>query len=121
MNGLGNLEARVMDVLWATTDALSVRDILDRMPDSSYAYTTILTVVTHLHEKEWVARIKHRRAYLYRPVHSRAEATSLMLREIIDASKDPEAVLLHFARTVTDTESQALQRGLTKDDKRRKK
>ncbi|WP_043737081.1 MULTISPECIES: BlaI/MecI/CopY family transcriptional regulator [Nocardia] len=120
MKGLGTLEARVMDVLWETTEALSVRDILQRLP-GSYAYTTILTVLTHLYDKQWVVRIMHRRAYLYRPAQTRAEATAQALREIIDASNDPEAVLLHLAKTVTETESAAFRRGLERSKPRSKK
>ncbi|CAM4339067.1 BlaI/MecI/CopY family transcriptional regulator [Nocardia ninae] len=117
MHGLGTLESRVMDVLWATTEALTVRDILERLPDS-YAYTTILTVVTHLYEKQWVVRVMHRRAYLYRPASTRAEATARAVREIIDASNDPEAVLLHLAKSTSDAESDAFRRGLVRRTRR---
>lgn len=114
--GLGSLEARVMDVLWDTTEALTVRDILQRLPDQ-LAYTTILTVVSHLFEKQWVERIMHRRAYLYRPAQTRAEATAQALRRLIDDSNDPEAVLLHFATTVSPAESEAFKRGLLRRSK----
>ncbi|MFH5210133.1 BlaI/MecI/CopY family transcriptional regulator [Antrihabitans spumae] len=117
MNGLGSLEARVMDVLWDTTEALTVRDLRERLKDP-FAYTTILTVVGHLYDKGWVDRIMHRRAYLYRPRQSRAEATARALREIIDTSNDPEGVLLHFAKTVTEAESEAFRRGLSKPPQR---
>ena len=120
MNGLGTLEARVMDVLWGTSEALTVRDILERLSDP-YAYTTILTVLTHLHEKEWVVRVMHRRAYLYRPARSRAEATAEVVRGIIDSSNDPESVLLHLASIVTEAESEAFHRGRTRPTKRSKK
>ncbi|BAW08548.1 penicillinase repressor [Nocardia seriolae] len=100
-----------MNVLWGTTEALSVRDLVERLPGEP-AYTTVLTVVTHLYEKSWVDRLKHRRAYLYRPAHSQVEATARALRELVDNSDDPAAVLLHFARTASETESEALHRGL---------
>ena len=118
MKGLGTLEARVMDLLWASEESLSVRDMVNMLP-GDYAYTTILTVVTHLYEKDWVSRDKLGRAYLYRPAQSRAEATSQVLRDIIDTSGDPEGVMLHLARTVTASESAAFRRGLARARKKK--
>ncbi|TLG08829.1 BlaI/MecI/CopY family transcriptional regulator [Nocardia cyriacigeorgica] len=115
MQGLGGLEAEVMEVLWGAEDAMSVHDLVEALAErKQFAYTTILTVVTHLYDKGWVSRSKHGRAYYYSPVRSRAEATSLALRELLDDSADPAAVLLHFAGTVSEDEKQALRRGLRK-------
>lgn len=113
MKKLGGLEAEVMDCLWASPEPMSVHELLDQLDErKQYAYTTILTVVTHLHEKGWVEREKRSRAYYYRPVQSREEATSQALRELLDSSADSAAVLLHFARTVSDSEHEALRKGL---------
>ncbi|MCD2107329.1 MULTISPECIES: BlaI/MecI/CopY family transcriptional regulator [Rhodococcus] len=114
MQGLGGLEAEVMDVLWQSDDALSVKDLVEILGERrQLAYTTILTVVTHLYDKGWVSREKKSRAYFYRPSRSREEATSRALRELLDSSSDSAAVLLHFARTMTDAENEALRRGLS--------
>ena len=112
MKRLGDLEAEVMNVLWQCDRPQSVHDLRELMADRNPAYTTILTVVTHLHEKGWVERTKQSRAYLYSPVQSRAEATSQALREILDTSTDSSAVLMHFAKTVTDDELDALRGNL---------
>lgn len=115
MKGLGGLEAEVMDILWASPDPMSVHDLVAVFSErKELAYTTVLTVVTHLHEKGWVERDKRSRAYFYSPKQSREEATSQALRELLDASSDSAAVLLHFARTVSETEHAALRRGLRK-------
>lgn len=117
LKGLGELEAAVMNVLWATPEPLSVRGLLDHMSERKQpAYTTILTVVTHLYEKGWVVRDKQGRGYLYRPTRTREEATSRALRDILDASTDSAAVLLHLAKTVSASESEALRRGLSGSD-----
>ncbi|RQM33059.1 BlaI/MecI/CopY family transcriptional regulator [Rhodococcus ruber] len=114
MHGLGGLEAEVMNELWSTDEPQSVHDLVDRLRDrKEFAYTTILTVVTHLYEKGWVQREKRSRAYFYSPSRSREEATSQALRALLDSSADPSAVLLHFAKTVTDREYDALRRGRT--------
>ncbi|BDT85558.1 BlaI/MecI/CopY family transcriptional regulator [Nocardia cyriacigeorgica] len=119
MYGLGGLEAEVMEILWDAPDAMSVHDLVEVLARrKQLAYTTILTVVTHLYEKGWVTREKRSRAYYYSPRNSRAEATSLALRELLDGSNDPAAVLLHFAGTVTEHEEQALRKGLRKGRRR---
>ncbi|MBP1054997.1 BlaI/MecI/CopY family transcriptional regulator, partial [Rhodococcus qingshengii] len=52
MKRLGGLESEVMDLLWDAEEPQSVRDLVDRFEGGApKAYTTILTVVTHLHEK----------------------------------------------------------------------
>ncbi|MFH5228171.1 BlaI/MecI/CopY family transcriptional regulator [Antrihabitans spumae] len=118
IKGLGALEADVMDILWRCAEPQSVRDILDSLThrNQTFAYTTVLTVMTHLYEKGWVLRDKHGRGFLYRPSRSREEATSRALREILDASADSAAVLLHLARNVSATESEAIRLGLSSGD-----
>ncbi|MEV6070775.1 BlaI/MecI/CopY family transcriptional regulator [Nocardia sp. NPDC052001] len=119
MKGLGALESRVMAVLWDGPDALSVHELVDQLTDADRtpAYTTVLTVVTHLWEKGWVRREKIGRSYRYRPSRSRAEATTDLLREILDASPDAPAVLLHLARTASAHEVEALRQGLSGDER----
>ncbi|MFD7847148.1 BlaI/MecI/CopY family transcriptional regulator [Nocardia sp. NPDC004340] len=121
MKGLGALESRVMAVLWDSSEALSVHDVVDRLSDDQRvpAYTTVLTVLTHLWEKQWLLREKVGRSYRYRPSRTRAEATTDLLREILDASPDAPAVLLHLARTASAHEVEALRRGLSDDEHRR--
>lgn len=115
MKGLGALESQVMAVLWDCPDALTVHDLVDRVgsDERTPAYTTVLTVVTHLWEKKWVQREKVGRSYSYRPSRTRAEATTDLLREVLDASPDAPAVLLHLARTASAHEVEALRRGLS--------
>ena len=116
MTGLGELEAAVMQVLWDSPEPRSVRDVLDTLNEQrSLAYTTILTVLDNLHRKDWVARDKVSRAFLYRAVETRDQATARALREILDGAGDTEAVLLHFARTVSPGQSLALRQALTQE------
>lgn len=113
MKQLGTLEADVMDAVWdAAPEALSVHDILAAFSDRKLAYTTILTVVTNLHSKGFVTRTKVSRAYQYRAKHTREEVTSQTLRDILDSSDDPTAVLMHFAQTATPEETAALRKSL---------
>ncbi|MEV4149335.1 BlaI/MecI/CopY family transcriptional regulator [Amycolatopsis sp. NPDC049691] len=113
MLGLGELEASVMDVLWDAAEPLRVRQVLDELNrHRNLAYTTVLTVLDNLHRKGRVTRELENRAYRYRPVTTRAEATARSLREVLDSVDDRESVLLHFVSTVTEEESDVLRRAL---------
>ncbi|WP_138759084.1 BlaI/MecI/CopY family transcriptional regulator [Modestobacter altitudinis] len=110
MPRLGKLEAAVMDVLWSTDASLTVREVLEKMPPQrNLAYTTVMTVLGNLLRKGMVEREPVGRAFSYRPTVTRQGAAAASLREILDASDDPRSVLLHFAETATDEESDLLR------------
>ena len=110
---LGELESAVMDVLWRSAEPLRVRDVRDRLaPARPLAYTTVMTVLDNLHRKGFTEREMTGRAYRYRPAASREEVTARALRDLLDSSQDVEAVLLHFARSVSESESAVLRRVL---------
>lgn len=118
MHGLGELEAAVMDVLWRATEPMKVRDVLDRL-DRPLAYTTVMTVLDNLHRKQWVERELRGKAYLYRPTLTREEAAARALREVLDASGDPYAVLMHFVASGSDEETDILRSALRRKRVRR--
>ncbi|MDX8143224.1 BlaI/MecI/CopY family transcriptional regulator [Lentzea sp. BCCO 10_0061] len=114
MHGLGELEAAVMDVLWQERP-LKVREVLDRLETGKkLAYTTVMTVLDNLHRKGWVTRELEGKAYRYEPALSRAEAAARTVRAVLASSGDPEAVLMHFALSATEQESDLLRQGLRK-------
>lgn len=121
MQGLGELEAAVMDVLWRADQPRKGRDVLEQLDTGKkLAYTTVMTVLDNLHRKEWVVREMHGKAYLYRPALSRAEAATRALREVLDSSGDPESVLMHFAASVSDQETELLRKALRRKRIRRR-
>ena len=68
---LGSLELAVLRALWAGAPA-TVRAVLERINarrDSDLAYTSVMTVLDRLHDKELVTREQAGRAYEYTPVH----------------------------------------------------
>ncbi|MEV8435910.1 BlaI/MecI/CopY family transcriptional regulator [Actinosynnema sp. NPDC051121] len=115
MRGLGELEAAVMDVLWRASGPLKVRDVLDRLDTGrQLAYTTVLTVLDNLHRKGWARRELVGKAYHYEPTTGRAEAAANAVRELVNASGDPDGVLLHFARSASEHETELLRKALPK-------
>ncbi|RBM12177.1 penicillinase repressor [Prauserella sp. PE36] len=121
MHGLGELEAAVMDVLWRTDEPMKVRDVLEQLDTGKQlAYTTVMTVLDNLHRKEWVERELHGKAYYYEASFSREEAAAQSLRDVLEASGDPEAVLMHFIASGSDEETDLLRSALRKKRVRRR-
>ncbi len=71
-----------------------------------------MTVMDNLHRKDWLTRERDGKAYLYEPTVTRAGAAANAVREILSASGDPQAALLHFARTASEEESDLLRKAL---------
>ena len=97
MRRFGQLEAAIMDCLWARTQPASVRDVLGELQTGKpLAYTTVMTVLDNLHRKGVVTREMSGRAWLYQPAYSRDEHTAMMLRDVLGDSGDRRAALMHF-------------------------
>jgi predicted transcriptional regulator len=69
---LGDLETRVMNVLWAE-NPLSVREVKGRLKGGTLAYTTVMTTLDRLYRKGLLARTKNGVAFVYLPAMDRDE------------------------------------------------
>src|SRR5262245_26095351 len=76
------LELEIMHVLWETGPA-NVQTVQKRL-DRELAYTTVQTMLNVLHRKRKVTRKLKDKAYLYRPVVSRNQATGHALGDLIE-------------------------------------
>jgi predicted transcriptional regulator len=117
MRQLGQLEAAVMDRLWASDRPVSVRDVLEDLTrERPLAYTTVMTVMDKLHSKKLVRREKHGKAYLYAASSSREEHTAMLLDEVLSASEDRSAALLHLLERLDRGEVDELRAALLDGD-----
>jgi predicted transcriptional regulator len=63
---LGDLELKVMAILWTSRTPLGVAGVSERLQgERLLAYTTIMTVLVNLYKKGVVDRAKQGKAYLY--------------------------------------------------------
>jgi predicted transcriptional regulator len=114
---LGPLEAQLMDVVWSENRAIRVREAvesLNRARDRPLAYTTVMTVMNRLVDKDVLRRSKEGRGYVYEAVAEDAAGIAVhgVLRDYGDAAiahfleearADPE-VLRRLQRLVEDAE-----------------
>jgi predicted transcriptional regulator len=93
----GELEAAIMDEVWAADGPVTVREVVDRLQrDRKTAYTTVQTVTEILVRKGWLSREKDGRAFRYTAEASRDEYTARLIDEALEASPDRTAALAHF-------------------------
>ena len=89
---LSDAELLILKALWLDAPA-TVRSVLERLPESDWAYTTVQTLLQRLLEKGYVAAEKRGRALEYRPLVSQEDVVGRHLddlaRRICDGSPAP--------------------------------
>lgn len=79
---LTKAELRVMDVLWEKRRA-TVADVVGALPPPPLAYTTVLTMLRILEQKDVVARTPDGRAHVYHPLVERDEAATSAVSDVV--------------------------------------
>ncbi len=92
---LGEAELQVLKALWDAGPA-TVRDVMKRLHADGrrVAYTTVLTFLTRLEQKEFVRSDKSDLAYVYRATVTRNQVTRSRLKAVMEALFDGEAAPL---------------------------
>ena len=115
MAGLGELERSVMEQLWKSETPLTANDVRDRLvdpgtPSRAPATTTVLTVLSRLERKGFVARARETRPHRYHALLTRAEHTAELMHEVLASSSDRDAALARFVGGVSAGEADTLRR-----------
>jgi predicted transcriptional regulator len=110
---LGELETLVLEALWSSRDGLSVREVLElvkRRPP--LAYTTILTVLDRLHDKDLVAREKEGKAFRYWARMSREQWLGDQAAEVLTRVRGgrDSAVLMAFLDSAERADPKLVER-----------
>lgn len=86
---LGELEHKVMRVLWAEREPMTVRAVHEALvTDKPLAYTTVMTVMDRLAKKGVLARESKGRAWEYLPVQSQAAMVAEEMVSLLDEAGD---------------------------------
>jgi predicted transcriptional regulator len=91
----GPLEAEVMDAVWRAERPVSVRDVVDALNairSEPLAYTTVMTVMSRLADKDVLSRQKVGRGYLYEA--NAPDAAGIAVRDVLQAYGG--AAVAHF-------------------------
>lgn len=87
-----------MKIIW-TRDRATVRDVYEALlGQRKIAYTTVMTTMKILEQKNYLAKTQEDRAYLYRPTKPKQQVLSSMVREFVDRvfNGSAEPLLAHL-------------------------
>lgn len=111
-----------MERLWALDpgQTLSVREVREGLSDRDLAYTTVMTVLDRLTQKDLATRARDGRAWRYRAVATREQLTAAALRSSLDPLDpgDRRTVLLHFLEDSSSEDLAALREALAEVERR---
>lgn len=111
MRTLGDLEARVMEVLWRRGEATTVRQVHEELArDRDLAYTTVMTVMDRLWRKRLLRRRAQGRAYAYVPANSEGEYTAKLMNQLLRGTGDRRTALAHFVDGMRSADEKELLR-----------
>ena len=105
----GDLETQVLKAVWNADREVTPAEVRE-VVDESVAYTTIMTVLTRLHDKGLLRRRKDGKVFRYRAAVSEADLAAVRMEADLRRASDPQAVLSSFVSTLTDSEQDALRR-----------
>ncbi len=113
MARFGDLEASIMDVVWAAGAPVRVREVSDRLnQERPLAFNTVQTVMENLFHKGWLSRTKNGRAYWYEAVRSRDDYVGQLLNEALAVAPDPAATLVRLVGGMDPDEIASLRAAL---------
>jgi predicted transcriptional regulator len=113
----GELEAGVLSALWAAGAPLTAAQVNGQLP-GELAYTTVLTILSRLHDKGMLTRERVGRGYAYAPVDDAAAHTAERMRSLLDRGPDRAAVLSRFVSELSETDEALLHRLLYEHDQK---
>jgi predicted transcriptional regulator len=113
--GPGELEAEVLAALWRAGKPVSAADVKDSL-NGDLAYTTVVTILSRLHEKGVAVRGKEGRSFLYAPVDSEAGLAARRMRKVLDGEPDRVGVLASFVSHLSAADEKLLRQLLHDND-----
>lgn len=109
---LGSLQAGVLHALSkrGPSTVREVADVLPRRP--ALAYTTVMTVLSKLHEKGVVRRTRAGRGYVYESRYAAEELRDRMAKHLVSELVDDfgDLALAHFASALSTVDRRRLDR-----------
>jgi predicted transcriptional regulator len=113
MARFGDLEAAIMDVVWAAGAPVRVREVSEQLNrDRPLAFNTVQTVMENLYRKGWLGRRKDGRAYRYTAQRSRDDYAAGLLAEALSQARDPAATLVRLVGELEPGEAARLRAAL---------
>ncbi len=101
----------MLAVLQAAGRPLPPGEVRERV-GGGLAYTTVVTILSRLHDKGVLQRRKAGRAYLYAPVADGPGLAARRMARVLDGEADREVVLARFVSGLSSADEDLLRRML---------
>lgn len=108
---MGALETEVLSALWSLPDGGTPGEVCEAM-QTDLAYTTVMTILTRLWQKELVDRTREGRAFRYRPALSEADLAAQRMQALLMSAGDRNAALSRFVDSLSARDARVLRRAL---------
>ena len=96
-------ELEIMKIVWER-DSVTVRDVYEALLDRrKVAYTTVMTMMKILEQKQYLKKNQADRAYVYRPAVDRIQATRNAVQQLVGRffGDSPAALVLNLLEDET--------------------
>ncbi|KOU24187.1 hypothetical protein ADK52_14760 [Streptomyces sp. WM6372] len=110
----GRREAEVLAVLRSASVPLTPREVLDRI-GGDLAYSTVVTILTRLYDKDVLTRAAHGRAFAYAPATDEQGFAARKMHRAMEEAQDREGVLTRFVGDLSSGDEALLRRLLGGD------
>ncbi|MGQ4480206.1 BlaI/MecI/CopY family transcriptional regulator [Streptomyces sp. SAS_276] len=110
----GTREAEILALLQRAGGALTPGEVTERL-GGGLTYSSVVTILTRMHDKQLLTRTRRGRAYAYAPATDEAGFAARRMRTVLEERPDREAVLARFADGLSDTDAELLRQLLGPD------
>ncbi|WP_328472665.1 BlaI/MecI/CopY family transcriptional regulator [Actinoplanes sp. NBC_00393] len=110
----GALESEVLRVLVAAPEPLTPREVRGRL-GSPLSYSTVVTILTRLHDKGRAARFRDGRSFRYAPLTDEASVAAERMNAALGAGTDRATVLRRFVAALQPGDEELLRQLLSDD------
>lgn len=108
----GELSGLVLEILRQADRPLTPGQVLDRLLSTGsgpLAYTTVVTILSRLHDQGVADRFRAGRAYAYHSAAGEAQLAGRRMRRLLDAEDDRTGVLASFVDGLSARDEQVLR------------
>ncbi len=118
-------ELEIMKIVWRLEKA-TVRDVYEALLERrKIAYTTVMTMMKILEQKQYLKKTQEDRAYVYKPTRPKQQVIRGMVREFVDRvfNGSAQPLLLHLVedRRLTEMELREIERAISEAVQKEKK
>lgn len=107
--GRGELEAEILALLWTAAGPMTAVEVRSAL-GGELAYTTVVTILSRLHDKRVLRRERSGRAFAYQPVADEPGLAARRMRQVLDGEAERDAVLARFVSELSDEDEGVLRR-----------